>query len=529
VNARLTSVCVVAVVAGVGAWSAPAHGATMIDAGDVTGQIWTAAGSPYMVAGTVTVNAGAELRIEAGAVVVFAAGALDVLGTLTIAGDAAAPAILRSQTTDTTLGWTGIVAEQGAVIRIAGAIIRNASYGLRIWAQAVDARVDRTTFESCNWGFSIIKGSYAFDSIVVRGCTNGIEALGTLVEGPTLRLSNVIVQGTTGLGIVAKNGASLTIINGTIDGNRTGVVAYISPPPTIDLQNVILSNNTAAITADQDLVNDGGPPMLTVAQTTFWANRNNLVFTRYGGTSSNTDGATALPGAGNAVADPKYVSATDLRLAPDSPCIDSGAAGRAPDHDLDGKARPQGTGFDRGAFERAAGGGTGGAGGEGSAGAGGADGAAGATGGGAGSAGGGTAGATGGRGAGAGGGGAGATGARGGDGGAIGAAGDGRGGVGGVPAGGATAGSAGSGGVSGTSGGGSRGGTAGAGGGSGGAARGGVGGSPTDAAGDDGCGCGVGGSGGPAGLALADVLALALLISRRRRRRATRSARAASR
>src|SRR5262245_5478892 len=111
----------------------------MIDAGDVAGQVWTAAGSPYMVAGTITVREGVELRIEAGAEVVFATGALDVFGTLTIAGSAAAPATLRA-TTDAMEGWSGISAEQGAVIRIADAVIKNASNGVTVWTQAVDAR-----------------------------------------------------------------------------------------------------------------------------------------------------------------------------------------------------------------------------------------------------------------------------------------------------------------------------------------------------------------------------------------------------
>jgi hypothetical protein len=41
----------------------------------------------------------------------------------------------------------------------------------------------------------------------------------------------------------------------------------------------------------------------------------------------------------------------DYHLSADSPAIDAGTAGRAPPTDLDGVARPQGAGYDIGAYE----------------------------------------------------------------------------------------------------------------------------------------------------------------------------------
>jgi hypothetical protein len=73
-------------------------------------------------------------------------------------------------------------------------------------------------------------------------------------------------------------------------------------------------------------------------------------------------------GEGTIGADPLYAD-DDLRLEPGSPCIDSGTASDAPDHDFDSARRPFGSGFDMGAFEYGAGstgeGGQGGAGGSG--------------------------------------------------------------------------------------------------------------------------------------------------------------------
>jgi PKD repeat protein len=60
-----------------------------------------------------------------------------------------------------------------------------------------------------------------------------------------------------------------------------------------------------------------------------------------------------LPGTGNIEADPLFVDADngDFRLMPGSPCIDSGTAFFAPETDIRGVSRPQGSGIDMGAYE----------------------------------------------------------------------------------------------------------------------------------------------------------------------------------
>ena len=440
---------------------------------------------------------------------------IDVGGLFTVTGTAAAPVVFRrlGDPADGLL-WNGMVGETAGALRISGAIVRDALRGVQIWQPNVDAKIDRTTFESCSFGISLNYGTFVFDSVVARNNTiTGIEAYGASNAAPlSLTLTNAVLQNNSVRGVVAKNNATLVVVNSTIDGNLTGVVGYTTPAPVVTLLNTILSNNKTAILTDQD--DFAQAPKLTVTRSTFWANTTNL-----SASSVMIAGGVAPAGQGNAVADPKYASATDFHLTAVSPCIDSGAAAGAPDHDLDQGPRPRGSGVDRGAFEfvpaGGAGGGGGGAGGAGAAGTGGAAGVAGAGGTAATGMGGAAAGTGGGAAAGTGGGpaagtGGGVTGTAGTDGGA--AAGTGGGAAAGTGGGAA----AGTGGGAGSTGGG---GTTGAG-------------IPTGTGGLDsdksGCRCDVSGdAGAPAGYVLV-ALALGAAFGRPRRR-AIRSARAASR
>ncbi len=63
-------------------------------------------------------------------------------------------------------------------------------------------------------------------------------------------------------------------------------------------------------------------------------------------------------GEGNIAVDPMFVNVSgddptkwDLRLQPNSPCIDKGTSEGAPDYDILGIKRPQGAGVDMGAYE----------------------------------------------------------------------------------------------------------------------------------------------------------------------------------
>ena len=56
-------------------------------------------------------------------------------------------------------------------------------------------------------------------------------------------------------------------------------------------------------------------------------------------------------GEGNIDADPLFVGNGDYHLTELSPCIDRGTYKNAPDYDIEGNIRPQGIGYDMGAYE----------------------------------------------------------------------------------------------------------------------------------------------------------------------------------
>ncbi len=65
------------------------------------------------------------------------------------------------------------------------------------------------------------------------------------------------------------------------------------------------------------------------------------------------NGFSTPSGTGNITGNPLFVdaSAADYHLQPGSPCIDAGTSYKAPDTDYDGTSRPQGSGYDIGAYE----------------------------------------------------------------------------------------------------------------------------------------------------------------------------------
>lgn len=333
-------------------WCVDAQAETVVDSPDVGGQVWTAEGSPYVIrtGASLTVAAGSQLRIEAGSEVVFPAnaGALNVVGTLTIAGSLAAPVVLHAAPGVTGSAWQGIIVESNGSLVISGAVIQNALAGIQMRSRMAQAIV-MTTFEDCSTGLMVLEGTYTFDSIVMRHNGTGVS-----IEGATdLTLTNALLQDND-RGVLVMEGAEAIVVNATVDSNR---VAFLSPASSpgrqIVIQSSIISNSTTAIEIDEGTV--GQAAGLAVSATTFWANTSTLVHKPNGILPPTiVPGTMPFPAYDNTVADPMYVTATDLHLRPGSPCVDSGLPTGAPDHDLDQGGRPSGGSVDRGAFELSA-------------------------------------------------------------------------------------------------------------------------------------------------------------------------------
>ncbi len=330
---------------------------TMVPVGDIGGQVWTADKGPYHVSVSLggdrlTIAAAETLRIEAGTKVYFAdgTGAIGVLGTLIIAGTKDAPVSMQAEPGTEGRPWGIQAPTMGGSITIENAIIRDAVFGIQSYSP--NLKVDYTTFENCQVGISVWAGTVAFDSIVLRNNDVGMEVEADRVDPPTsVTLTNALLQGNKSYGVITQGSGSVTVINSTIDGSMVGIETALGPQfvPPIDVQNCILSNNRTAIFVG---VNTLALPTLSVkvVSSTFWMNKSNSS-TNNEGTLTVVGPADAPAGAGNVAADPKYLSATDLHLGEGSPCVDSGIAARAPDHDVEGNVRPQGAAVDRGAFE----------------------------------------------------------------------------------------------------------------------------------------------------------------------------------
>ncbi|HON49780.1 MAG TPA: choice-of-anchor Q domain-containing protein [Candidatus Sumerlaeota bacterium] len=141
-----------------------------------------------------------------------------------------------------------------------------------------------------------------------------------------------------------------TVTNCTVYGNNAknrggGIYNYGT------VTNCTVFNNTASRSGG-GIYNDSS----TVINCIVWGNNTDIkVISGEVKYSCFSDGTT---GEGNIAVDPMFVNVSgddptkwDLRLQPNSPCIDAGTSEGAPDYDILGVKRPKGAGFDMGAYE----------------------------------------------------------------------------------------------------------------------------------------------------------------------------------
>ena len=130
---------------------------------------------------------------------------------------------------------------------------------------------------------------------------------------------------------------NVAILNNTVYGSTSngGAGIYIQ---STDVVNVVVRNNIVAF----------GPKCVGQIRATSMENvvaDHNLVYDPVNFTDEEVPGSIE--------ADPKFVDplGNDFHLLPGSPALDSGSSDGAPDRDFDGTLRPQGTGYDIGAYE----------------------------------------------------------------------------------------------------------------------------------------------------------------------------------
>jgi len=185
---------------------------------------------------------------------------------------------------------------------------------------------------------------------------------GILCEGASPTISNCIITGNVvdtsaygGGGISCLFSANPIIVNCVIENNSAvdsgggGGIYCDNASPTI--RNCTIVNNSAGTDSGGGIY-ISGPSSTTITNSIFWGNSPDQI--DYGSaapvvTFSNIEGG--FPGNSNKESNPLFTGAGNYTLATGSPCIDAGTASGAPSSDIIGIARPQGDGYDMGAYE----------------------------------------------------------------------------------------------------------------------------------------------------------------------------------
>ena len=191
---------------------------------------WTAASSPYVLTGGISVQAATSLTIEPGVVVRARAGVQWVVyGTLTTLGSAPQPVLITSDA-DTAGGapapgqWGGIFAESGSVVTLNETSVRFGGAGG--WA---DLATSNGTAASVTWngggayfsandGIRIVAQTIAFTNMSANGnAGDGIEVSGPLP--PLFNQLHVLSNGGYGIRVMGSPGS----FDGTIIGSTNAV------------------------------------------------------------------------------------------------------------------------------------------------------------------------------------------------------------------------------------------------------------------------------------------------------------------
>jgi hypothetical protein len=351
-------------------------GATTVAGGSLSlDTVWTAANSPYVLQGDLTVPSGKTLTIQPGVEVQLMQGdtlasgldagrtELTINGTLLAQGSAQSPIVFHYPGSTAISLWYGVVAGATASsVVLTHVDIENALRGIDNRAPGNVLALSSSLLSYNGWAIWLQNGNITLDSLLITGNQfAGVQAVTQAAADVTFLLQNSVVSSNTQSGVtlvgVSGHTVQATLESSTVNANSGGIQASVQSTgqATVTIRNCIVSSNQAfGINAQA-----GGLASATITYSDVWGNGANF--------------ANTSAGTGCVSVDPLFVaSPSNLQLTATSPCRDIGSPALAPDHDYLGAPRPQGTGFDLGAYEypAAVGGAGGGGAGQGGSGAG---------------------------------------------------------------------------------------------------------------------------------------------------------------
>jgi len=242
--------------------------------------------------------------------------------------------------------YSGIECVNGSSANITSCTVRGNSTGISISSSSVNL-TNSTVVDNNHWGI------YCYlSSPIITNCrieSNHWEGIYSTKASPII--SNCIIGGNEG-GVIFSDCFSPTLTNCLVTGNIApswsdeGGGIY-SSTSSVTVINCTITANTSG-TIGGIYISSGSS---TIINTIAWGNTpsNNSINSDTTVSYSDIEGYES--GTANMDIDPQFVGGNIYRLLSSSPCIDRGTSNRAPDTDIEGNPRPQGAGYDMGAYE----------------------------------------------------------------------------------------------------------------------------------------------------------------------------------
>lgn len=235
---------------------------------------------------------------------------------------------------------------------ISGCTISGNDHG--IYCSSSSPTISDCVISSNNGGGIYVAGTNSSPSPTISGCTISKNERGIYCSSSSPDIIKCIIKdnvtNNNGGGLIFSSCENPTITNSIISGNKSSKIGggIFSTSSSLAITNCTISGNTSNAWGGVYMVNGSSKIFNTIV----WGNTPDDSSIRTSAVVQNSDIASYPAGsAGNIDQDPLFIGNGDYQLVADSPCIDTGTSSGVPATDIDGTIRPQGFGYDMGAYE----------------------------------------------------------------------------------------------------------------------------------------------------------------------------------